>query len=494
MPRRRPAIVATLLLIASAAAGKGASPDVAGNWQVNIDCGLSATASILLNLAEDSASGAIVGRYSDCGTFEVPDAIRRVSSCAITPDPIKARVDDSGFALPATGLFRSDAKMSPLSLFSCSAATEIVSSHQLTGSINTDGTGRATSVDGSFVNGAVTARDAKGATCWSVDAVPSCSFDMRRNDLAVGSHVTVSPHKGARVTFEKVTAPGIVAVMPVTSADGDVPTHFQVLGTKGIPIFYDVRTTATFDGTITSCFAYPDGNGDGLVDGTTPLLDENDLRVLHEEHGTFVDRTVRLDSTARMICGATTSLSELAIAHGPAGASLDRPMLGGKLVLRRRRSGKEVVRFTARTADMEPRDPRRTGAVLDLFSASDDSIAHLVMPPEGWRASRNGRVFRFVNPSAPNVLSPVAFAVLDSRHNRIKVVSRTIGLALNEAQRALGVRVELDSSRICYVYAGQALRRDTVDHVVAKGNTLPPLDCADRRMRWALTSSPSSGR
>ena len=183
MRRRGCAIIAALLLATSAGPAISDSPSVTGNWQVNIDCGLSATASILLNLSEDSASGAIVGRYADCGTFEVPDAIRRVSSCVITPDPITARVDHSAFALPATGFFHSDGKMSPLSLFSCSAATEILSSHQLTGTIRTDDTGRAASVDGSFLNGAVTARDAKGTTCWSMEGTPSCAFDMRRNDL-----------------------------------------------------------------------------------------------------------------------------------------------------------------------------------------------------------------------------------------------------------------------------------------------------------------------
>ena len=94
------------------------------------------------------------------------------------------------------------------------------------------------------------------------------------------------------MTFEHVTAPGIVVVMPLTDADGNVPAHFEVLGTNGVPIFYDVRTTAQYEGTITSCFAYPDANGDGVVDGSNPRLDENDLRVLHEEHGIFVDRTV----------------------------------------------------------------------------------------------------------------------------------------------------------------------------------------------------------
>jgi hypothetical protein len=376
--------------------------------------------------------------------------------------------------------------MSPLSLFSCSAATEIVSSHQLTGTITTDDAAQPASVDGTFVNAAVDARDAEGATCWSVDSVPSCAFDMRRSDLPVGDDVTVSPRKGATVTFEHVTTPGIATVMPLTDADGSVPAHFEVLGTNGVPIFYDVRTTATYEGTITSCFAYPDANGDGLVDGSNPPLDENDLRVLHEEHGTFVDRTVRIDTAGKMICAATTSLSELAIAHGAANAATDHPTLGGALVLRRKRSGKEVARFSARIFPSPRLDPRQADGAFDLFSASDDTVVHFAMPAEDWTATRGGRVFRFVNPGAPNAVSPVALAVLDYRRHRIKIVSESVGLALHGAQHAVGVRVVLNSSRYCFVYAGTAIRRDITDHVVAKGRTTPPLDCADKRLRWML--------
>jgi hypothetical protein len=489
-----------LAFIVASGIAAASSPDVTGNWQVNIDCGLSATASIVLNLADDSASGAIVGRYADCGTFEVPNAIRRVSSCVITPDPLPVAVSGSTFAVPASGVFHSDARILPLSLFSCSAATEIVSSHQLAGTITTDDTGRPPSVDGTFVNAAVDARDAEGVTCWSAADVPSCAFDMRRSELHVGDNVTVSPRKGATVTFEHVTAPGIVVVMPLTDADGNVPTHFEVLGTNGVPIFYDVRTTAQYEGTITSCFAYPDANGDGLVDGSNPLLDENDLRVLHEEHGIFVDRTVRLDTSAKMICAATTSLSELAIAHGPANGTMDHPMVtmdhpmvGGELVLKRKRSGKEFARFSGRLFYSSRPDPRQMGGAFDLFSASDDAVVHFPMPAEDWTATRNGRIFRFVNPSAPNTVSPVALAVLDFRRHRIKVVSDRVGLALDGAQHAVGVRVVLNATRNCFVYAGGAIRRDVTNHVVARGRTAPPLDCADKQMRWILarlTSAP----
>src|SRR5207245_2457829 len=166
-------------------------------------------------------------------------------------------------------------------------------------------------------------------------------------------------------------SPGPVEVEPLTEATGTVPENFEVLGNGGVSIFYDVRTTATFAGTVTSCFPYPDANGDRIVDGTNPPLDENDLRVLHEEGGAFVDRTASLDTTAKIICGATTSLSQLTVAHPLMGPSRDHPFLGGKLVLTRKASGGEIARFAGPRGERftlppvgSPDDPREAGAVL----------------------------------------------------------------------------------------------------------------------------------
>jgi hypothetical protein len=488
------AAFAAALLVATAGSATAESPDVLGGWQLNIDCGLLATATNSMQLAEDGVTGALTGHFVDFGTFEVPDAIRRTSGGHDVPDPIPADVTGTQFTLPAAGFFTSDATVPAFPIYSCNAATEIISTHRLTGTITADPNGRATGVAGTWENGMVDARDPNGVTCWAVSPVPSCKFDMRRNDLPVGDDLTVSPRQGTTVTFEHVTAPGTVGVMPLTDADGGVPAHFEVLGTGGVPIFYDVHTSATFEGTVTTCFSYPDENGDGLIDGSSPPLDETDLRILHEENGTFVDRTVRLDTEAKVICGATTSLSEVAVARVPGNAYHDQPWGGGSLLLRRRRSGKELAHFVApivkiNLRDLTP-DPRETGAVVELFSVADRKTARFEMSAATWRAGRTAGVFRFRNPGAPNATSSVASAVLDYRrhHVDVDVESRAVGLPLDGPQHRVGVRLTLGVARYCFFYQARSARRDGVNHFV--GRPFPsslPGDCADRRIWFALS-------
>src|SRR2546426_2983588 len=480
------AFVAALLLSAAPAKVDAVETDVRGNWEVNINCDLNATASIFFLLDEDVASGSTTVRYNDCGTFEVPGAIREPSSC-VFPSPLVGQVDGTDFELPASGFFPSDSHstIQPFPFLTCSAASRIVSSHHLSGTITADDTGLGVRIGGTWENGRVTFYDPMGAICWSMTNPPSCSFDMRRNDVAVGDNVSVSPRAKTTVTFEHVTSPGTVEVMPLTQAGGTVPEQFEVLGNGGVSIFYDVRTTATFAGTITSCFPYPDADGDGIVDGSNPPLDETELRVLHEENGVFVDRTVSLDTTAKIICGATTSLSQLAIAHPPTAPSNDHPFEGGKLVLTRKPTGREVARVAASLwaplpARGSPDDPQAVGAVLELFAAPDQTVGRFDMPAELWTARQNGRVYQFFNPKASNSVSPVAVAVLNARRRRLRIESRAVGLALDGPQRGVGVRLTLGSSRYCVVYT--AFRRDVANHIIATGYSTPPLDCADKRM------------
>ena len=73
----RLAFAAALLSAAPAMVG-AVQTDVRGNWQVNINCDLNATASIFFLLDEDVGSGSTTVRYTDCGTFEVPDALQEL--------------------------------------------------------------------------------------------------------------------------------------------------------------------------------------------------------------------------------------------------------------------------------------------------------------------------------------------------------------------------------------------------------------------------------
>src|SRR5262245_47053944 len=98
MVRHLAAFAAALAVAATCAAA--ADPNVVGSWQANIDCGLSATATSSIAIAEDGTSGSLTGEFNGPSTFQVPNAIRRVSGGHNDPDPFPVQVTGSSFALP----------------------------------------------------------------------------------------------------------------------------------------------------------------------------------------------------------------------------------------------------------------------------------------------------------------------------------------------------------------------------------------------------------
>jgi hypothetical protein len=92
----------------------------------------------------------------------------------------------------------------------------------------------------------------------------------------VGEDVDVNLNVGVNVGFEVVTEEGVTSVEISTENPGDDPSGFEFLGT-----YYDITTTATYDGDITICIEYEDANDDGYVDGTDPPVHENDLEIMY---------------------------------------------------------------------------------------------------------------------------------------------------------------------------------------------------------------------
>ena len=486
-----------LLLLAAIRVGLsspaiGAEPDLRGSWQVNIDCEFTATASIFLSLDQDLGTGVASGYYSDCGTFEVPPSIiRRPLSCEVEPLPIVGQVGASTFDLPTAGFFTSNATIAPLQLFTCTAATRIVSLHHFAGTrFTTDDTGRVVTVAGVFQSGPATVLDAADVPCLQATP-PACTFDMRRNDVPVGEQVVRSPRAGATVAFERITAPGTVGVVPLTDADGAVPSQFQVHGNGGTSIFYDVTTTATYEGTIRICLPYRDENGDGIVDGSNPPLDEDELRVLHDEGGMFVDRTTRLDTMTKVICASTTSLSQLAVANLPVPLTSDHPTLGDTLSLTGRGRGKAMGRFKTRFVGWKSAgDPTRTGATLEIFSTAQPAGVSLPMPADGWRNDGRG-MFRFVGPRTSNAVSPVRAALINYAPRdahappAVRIDIRAADIDLGRPQKGLAVRLTIGSARHCGRFS--LFRENRKGRVVARAKSYPAAsDCADKRMRWMV--------
>ena len=109
--------------------------------------------------------------------------------------------------------------------------------------------------------------------------------------VPVDSSTGIAP---ATLTFGSVAEPGTTSIVS-SSVGPDLPGGFQLAD-----LYYDISTTATVDGTITVCMSYPE---------TTT----GDLRLLHYEDPDWVDVTTSVDPVARVVCGATTSLSPFAV-------------------------------------------------------------------------------------------------------------------------------------------------------------------------------------
>ncbi|MFN2500930.1 MAG: PxKF domain-containing protein, partial [Pyrinomonadaceae bacterium] len=123
-----------------------------------------------------------------------------------------------------------------------------------------------------------------------------------------GSNVTAQAD-AATLTFTNITNPGTVSVAPISdpATAGDVPGGFAISET----VAFQITTTATFSGNVTSCFPVPTSISEP---------DFNDLRIFHREFNAatnqyeLIDRTSSRDFQSHKICAVTTSFSPFYLA------------------------------------------------------------------------------------------------------------------------------------------------------------------------------------
>jgi len=101
------------------------------------------------------------------------------------------------------------------------------------------------------------------------------------------------------ITFDSVTTAGSTYLN--ISQNGEPPPIGFKLGEP--PTYYNITTTAVYSGSIQICINYS-----GVSFG-----DESNIRLFHLEGGVWVDRTVSIDTTNKIICANVTSLSPFAI-------------------------------------------------------------------------------------------------------------------------------------------------------------------------------------
>lgn len=123
-----------------------------------------------------------------------------------------------------------------------------------------------------------------------------------------GSNLTVSSNV-ANITFSNVLTSGQTTVTPILPASaGTLPSGYEI---SGVNLAYEITSTAAVSGPITISFNVPSVNDPALF---------NNLRVLHNEQGVLVDRTIlppnlpSHDFPSRTIYARVDSLSPFVIA------------------------------------------------------------------------------------------------------------------------------------------------------------------------------------
>jgi len=119
-----------------------------------------------------------------------------------------------------------------------------------------------------------------------------------------GSNVSVQPISEVTISFDGITTAGETSVATTNTSPTPVPAGFQV---GNPPVFFEISTTATFTGPIEVCFHYEQGQFQGP---------ESKLRILHEENGIFVDRTVSVDPGQNVICALVDGFSRFVVGVG----------------------------------------------------------------------------------------------------------------------------------------------------------------------------------
>jgi len=207
----------------------------------------------------------------------------------------------TGFTCPTPGGFSCHLRL--MKLDSATGATIFNTTFPSLGP-NDGGNGVAIGQDGNPV--------VAGGSCDGTSSDPCDSLTVKfvlHEETPAGSTVPVdlnggsSVPNGLSITYSDVATAGTTSTVSTTTAP-PAPSGFNFIGSP--PIFYDITTTATFSGPTQVCLNYA---------GRSFTPPESSLKLLHYEGGQWVDVTTLLDTTAKIICGSTTSLSPFAIAQ-----------------------------------------------------------------------------------------------------------------------------------------------------------------------------------
>jgi hypothetical protein len=134
-------------------------------------------------------------------------------------------------------------------------------------------------------------------------------------DTPAGTDILVEPSETVDLTFDNVVTPGVTTVTE-SPIGPEEPAGFRMSAPGGERTYYDITTTATFDGDVKVCINYDDvdENGDPIF---VPASREDRLKLFHYDSATATWENITLagspDTENNVLCGLTDSFSLFAI-------------------------------------------------------------------------------------------------------------------------------------------------------------------------------------
>jgi len=159
------------------------------------------------------------------------------------------------------------------------------------GTMNANGTNRV------IITSASSTNFSQYGISWGAEFAPP---------TATGTNVSVNAG-ATSITFGTVSNVGVTSVIPIPPASAGTLPGGYVIGNQA----YEISTTANVSPPITVCFTVPQA---------TTQTQFNQLRIMHNENGVLVDRTILAPASpapnyaTRTLCALTNSLSPFALA------------------------------------------------------------------------------------------------------------------------------------------------------------------------------------
>ena len=237
----------------------------------------------------------------------------------------------------------------------------------------------------------------------------------------MGLGVEVTPAQLSTVTFSAVTAAGATTVVARQSPGGTrVPPGYSLIA----GLSYEARTSAVTAGASTVCLAVPWAVASG---------DFGNLRVLHEEQGEFVDRTI-LDgpmapnAASKRICATASALDMWAV------ASLDADTTAPEITMTLSPSilwpaNNRLVTVTATIAVSDDRDAAPAVTLLSITSSDDRRGRRWLKDVQGAALGTDDRTFRLRaerSPRGSERTYTIVYRATDSAGNATEVAAEVV--------------------------------------------------------------------